>query len=237
VADASTDETSTSTRAKVGGVLRIAMMPIVFMLPAGTWRWWEAWAVSALYMGYAISIWVYLSREDPELLAERLRSDTSHADQKTWDKLLMVAMLVSGIALFVVPGLDVVRFEWSRALPVWAVILAMIVHIPGFVFIGWVMHENTFLSRVVKVDAERGHSVITTGPYAIVRHPMYSAVILLVLSFPVALGSRWGLVPAVIMVSTLVVRTALEDRTLRSELSGYPEYAAQTRYRLLPGLW
>ncbi len=122
-------------------------------------------------------------------------------------------------------------------LPVWVEICALALHVPSFVFIGWVLRENTYLSRVVKIDDERGHQVITTGPYALVRHPMYTAVIVIMFALPVTLGSRFGLIPAALLVALLMLRTYLEDRTLQAELPGYPEYARETRYRLIPGIW
>ena len=224
-------------KAWVSAAVRLAFFPVAVLLPAGTWRWWEAWAVVGLYVAYAVAITLYLSRRDPDLLRERLKSSPAQQGQKRWDKILMIAMLVPGIALFIVPGLDVGRFGWSAPLPAWVEIVGLALHLPCFAVIGWVMHENSYLARVVKVDEERGHTVVKTGPYAIVRHPMYAAVIPMVFAFPLALGSRWGLVPAALMNVLLIVRTVLEDRTLHRELPGYPEYAAKTRHRLIPGVW
>ena len=113
----------------------------------------------------------------------------------------------------------------------------MVLHLPCFVLLGWVMHENAFLSQVVKIDQARGHTVVTTGPYALVRHPIYSIVIDLLFVVPVALGSRYALILAVFLALLLIVRTYFEDRTLHLELDGYPEYAKATRYRLIPGIW
>ena len=149
----------------------------------------------------------------------------------------MAVFFVAGIALYVVPGFDVVRYGWSESLPLWIKVIAMIVHIPCFVLLGWVMRENTYLSQVVKIDEQRGHHVITTGPYALVRHPMYTVVIVLLFAVPTALGSRYALLLAVFLTVLLLVRTCLEDRTLHQELAGYAEYARQTRYRLVPGIW
>jgi len=113
----------------------------------------------------------------------------------------------------------------------------MLIHVPCFVLLGWIMRENTYLSQVVKIDAQRDHHVITTGPYAWVRHPMYTVVIVLLFALPVALGSRYALFDAAFLSLLLIVRTHLEDQTLRDELAGYTEYVEQTRYRLLPGVW
>lgn len=216
---------------------RFALFPLVFLLPAGTWRWWEAWAVVGLYLMYGVVIGVYLQRQDPELLAERLEASPVQEGQKRWDSVVMVLMFIAGFGIFLVPGFDVMRFGWSEPLPLWVEIVAMAVHLPCFVLIAWVMRENTYLSRVVKIDEARGHEVITTGPYAIVRHPMYVAVIVMIFAMPLALGSRYGLIPAAVMAIMLVIRTHLEDRTLHAELPGYSEYAQKTRYRLIPGVW
>jgi protein-S-isoprenylcysteine O-methyltransferase Ste14 len=116
-------------------------------------------------------------------------------------------------------------------------IAAFIIQIPCFIGLGWVMRENTYLAQVVKIDEQRGHHVITTGPYALVRHPMYTIVIILFFAVPVALGSRYALILAVFLILLLIIRTYLEDRTLHDELYGYAEYAKQTPYRLIPGIW
>ncbi len=113
----------------------------------------------------------------------------------------------------------------------------MLVHVPCFVLLGWIMRENTYLSQVVKIDKNRGHKVITTGPYALVRHPMYITAIILLFAVPIALGSRFALIISLFLMVLLIVRTYLEDRTLHVELVGYPEYAKQTIYRLIPGIW
>jgi protein-S-isoprenylcysteine O-methyltransferase Ste14 len=217
--------------------VRFSAFALAILWPAGTWMWWQAWVLIAIWLIFAFATGLYLSRHDPALLAERLKASPVQEGQKTWDKILMTVMLVPGIALAVVPGLDVVRLQWSTVLPAWAQLAALILHLPCLLAVFWVMRENTFLSRVVKIDKEREHHLIRTGPYAVVRHPMYSAIIVLVLATPVALGSRYGLVPAAILIALLVLRTCLEDRTLHEELPGYPDYAQEIKYRLIPGVW
>ncbi len=191
----------------------------------------------ALWTSFGLVMTPYLLRHDPELLVERMKLVPLHKDQKVWDKVIMLLFLISAYALFIVPGFDVVRYEWSEPLPVWMRSFAIMLHLPCFVMLGWIMRENTYLAQVVKIDKERGHQVITTGPYAIVRHPMYTIVIVLLFAIPVALGSRYALILAVFLMILLVVRTYLEDRTLHMELAGYPEYARQTTYRLIPRIW
>ena len=217
--------------------VRMISFAVALLWPAGTWWWWEAWALITLWMGFAVATVVFLMRHDPALLAERMKNSPVQKGQKTWDKILLLLFFIPGFGIYLIPGFDVLRFGWSAPLPVWIEIIAMVVHLPAFAFIAWVMKENTFLARVVKIDDEREQQVITTGPYALVRHPMYSAVIVLIFAVPLALGSRFGLIPAVFVALLLIVRTYLEDRTLYEELQGYPEYCKKTPFRLVPGVW
>ena len=226
--DAKPSQQMLSAKIWLSLIVRMTMFAIALLWPAGTWQWWEAWILIGLWAAFAVATIVFLIRNDPALLAERMKSSPVQKGQKRWDKVLMLLMIIVGIGLYIIPGFDVVRYEWSEPLPLWLEILAMVLHVPGFVFIVWVMHENTYLSRVVKIDEERGQQVITTGPYALVRHPMYSAVIVLVFAVPMALGSRFGLIPAALMAVLMIVRTVFEDRTLHTELTGYP---------LMPGVW
>jgi protein-S-isoprenylcysteine O-methyltransferase Ste14 len=218
-------------------IVRLVFFPVALLWPAGTWSWWEAWALVGVWMAFGVAMTVFLSGHDPALLAERMKGSPVQDGQKAWDKVLMLLIFAAGVGLFMVPGFDVMRFGCSARLPIWVEIVALAMHVPSFVFIAWVLRENTYLSRVVKIDEEREHHVITTGPYALVRHPMYSAILVIVFALPVALGSRFGLIPAALMVVLLMVRTYFEDRTLHAELPGYPGYANQTRYRLIPWVW
>lgn len=216
--------------------VRTTLFPIAIMWPAGTWQWREAWILIGIWIIFFIVLTIFLLRKDPLLLVERMKSPIQK-EQKGWDKAIMSLMFIVAVGYYIIPGFDVIRFGWSQPFPAWIEITALVVHIPCFIFLGWVMHANTYLSPVVKIAHEREHQVITEGPYAFVRHPMYSAVIILVVAFPIALGSRFGLIPALLIVLLLVIRTIFEDNTLHTELSGYPEYAGATHYRLIPGIW
>jgi len=218
-------------------VVRMTLFAVALMWPAGTWRWWDAWVLVGLWTAFGLVMTNYLLRHDPALLAERMKLVPLHKEQKAWDKVIMLLFFIVGIGLYLIPGFDVVRYEWSSPFPGWVRIMAMIVHLPCFLFLGWVMRENTYLSQVVKIDKERGHQVITTGPYALVRHPMYTVMIVLLFAVPVALGSRFALILAMFLTILLIVRTYFEDRTLYTELEGYPEYTKQTHYRLIPKIW
>lgn len=219
----------------LGGFARLLCLPVVFIWPSGDWGWPQGWALAGVWVAYSVFMGLWLAKNDPELLRSRLDARPAQEGQASWDKVLMIAMLITGLALIAVPPLDH-RWGWSTV-PTWLEIAGLLANIPAFVFVSWVMMKNTFLARVVKIDAERGHTVITDGPYAIVRHPMYLGVLLAVFATPLALGSWWGLIPAAAMNAALVVRTVLEDRMLHEELDGYREYAQQTRYRLVPGVF
>lgn len=218
-------------------VVRMAFFAIALMWPAGTLKWWEAWVVVGLWTCFVVAMTIYLSRYDPTLLAERMKFVPIQKDQKVWDKVLMSQFFLGAIALYIIPGFDVKRYEWSAPLPIWLEIIAMAIHLPCFLFLWWVMRENTYLSQVVKIDNERQHRVITTGPYSFIRHPMYTVMIVLLISVPIALGSRIAIIPTLFLTVLLIIRTYLEDRTLQEELAGYPEYAEKTRFRLFPGIW
>ncbi|UPT77520.1 isoprenylcysteine carboxylmethyltransferase family protein [Sulfurovum sp. XGS-02] len=217
--------------------VRMTLFAVGLLWPAGTWQWWEAWVLVGLWSVYGLVTTMYLLRHDPALLAERLKLVPLHKEQKAWDKALMLLFFIAGIGLYLLPGFDVMRYAWSDPLPLWVRVIAMLVHIPSLALLFWVMHENTYLSQVVKIDKERGHEVITTGPYAVIRHPMYTVTIILLFAVPVALGSRFSLIISLFLTVLLIVRTYLEDRTLHAELEGYSEYAKQTVYRLIPGIW
>jgi len=221
----------------VSFVIRMTLFAVALMWPAGIWYWWEAWVVTVIWTISGVVMTNYLMHNDPELLAERLKLIPFQKEQKSWDKVIMLIFFIAAIALYIIPGFDVVRYGWSEPLPLWMKVIAVLIHFPCFVMLGWIMRENTYLSQVVKIDKQRDHHVITTGPYELVRHPMYTITIVLLFAMPVVLGSRFALIVSAFLAALLVVRTYLEDRTLYAELKGYPEYTKQTPYRLIPRIW
>lgn len=232
------DERPSLRRLTVEGSARLAFAHVLFAAclfgSAGTLAWPMAWAylaLSAIVTGATLAL---LARYDPDLLFERMRR---HSDAKGWDKVLVpLVAVVLPIAMIVVAGLDH-RFGWSPPLPLALQIAALAMVILGYAALLRTMLENTFFSPYVRIQTERGHRVVDTGPYALVRHPGYGVLIVADAAFPVALGSLWGLIPAAIAIAVLVLRTELEDRTLRRELAGYADYAKRVRYRLVPGMW
>lgn len=215
--------------------IRVLFLAVFLFVPAGTLRWPAAWALLGAWVTFALVLGLWMYRNDPALLEERLDARPVQKGQKGWDKVFYIATLPVGIALLLVPGLDH-RFGWTEvAWPIQALAFASLV--PAGALFSRVIRVNSYLSRVVKINKDRGHKVITTGPYAVVRHPMYVAAGTMFLAWSPALGSLAGLVPGVLMFIMILLRTALEDRTLHEELPGYREYAQKTRYRLIPGIW
>lgn len=225
---------SLDTRVILRVILGFIFVSALLFIPAGTIRWTEAWIYIVLQFSFSISISLWLRKNNPELLKDRLA--ITKKKQKNWDKVLLLITTPFFMALLIIPGLDAVRYHWSYVSGEVKLIgySAIVISVVSF-FI--VLRENAFLSRVVEIQEEKGHHVITTGPYRFVRHPMYVGVILLIFAIPTALGSLYGLIPAFFLVVGIVVRTYLEDKTLHKELSGYPAYAQKTKYRLLPGIW
>ncbi len=210
----------------------IGFVGLIF-LAAGTLRWFAFWLLLGVYIAVVTVLILWLKKHDPGLLKERM---TVRKDVKKWDKMIIGSYSVLLGILFLLAPLDAVRFRWSSvpAAVRWPAFLGLLV---AWAIAFWAFRENAFLSGLVRIQTDRGHKVCTTGPYRIVRHPMYLAVIISILGMPVFLGSLYSLIPAALITGLFVLRTSLEDRTLRKELPGYADYAAKVRWRLIPGIW
>lgn len=201
---------------------------------AGTFSWPEAWLYIIIQFSFSTALSIWLKKNNPELLRDRMIFMKKSA--KNWDKAIKIGTKLFFIALLIIPGLDAVRYQWSQVS--FAIkTISFIVIIASLALVFWAMKGNTFLSRVVEIQKERQHKVVTTGPYKHVRHPMYVGVIAFFFCLPIALGSLYGLIPAAFLVIAIIIRTHLEDKTFHNELPGYKEYAKKTKYRLLPGIW
>jgi len=211
----------------------ILVMDLLLFIPAGRLDWPAAWILSLLYGVFLLAYAVWGTLKAPDLLEER----SQVADNvKIWDKVIMAVYTVLLLVTLVLAGLDVGRFRWSHVpMAVQVLGLTGIILTGGLIF--WTIRTNAYLGRMVRIQQDRGHQVVTGGPYRYVRHPMYVGIILLFPCMALFLGSWWALVPAVLIGALMVIRTALEDDTLQAELTGYAEYAQRVRYRLLPGLW
>jgi protein-S-isoprenylcysteine O-methyltransferase Ste14 len=213
----------------------LAFMAAAMLVPAGTIWWAQAWIYLALLgiTGTLITAWLYI--HDPGLLAQRIASPLQR-EQPVWDRLFMGCMIVLFIVWLAIMGLDAVRFQTSHV-PVWAQAAgAVAILISQYVF--WlVFRANSYAAPVVKIQRERGHAIVTNGPYAIVRHPMYAGAILYLLGTPLLLGSWYGVGLAPVFIVGFGVRAVLEERTLAAQFSDYADYAARVRYRLVPLVW
>jgi protein-S-isoprenylcysteine O-methyltransferase Ste14 len=211
-------------------------LPALVFIVAGTFKWWQAWVYIGISYAASITSRALITRIHPDLVQERVNY-SEKADAKKWDKFLMpIVALISPAAYFITAGLDK-RFGWSSPVPVWLYITAFIFTLIFYAFSTWALATNRFFSAVVRIQTDRGHTVVDTGPYRYIRHPGYLAGIMVGLFFPFMLGSWWAFIPVGIMVIFIIIRTALEDNMLKNELPGYFEYTQKTRYRLLPGIW
>lgn len=200
----------------------------------GRWDWWNGWALSAVYILWSLGAAIFILPVNPQMLAERARPPK---DRKQWDFIAVSIMGVFLLVTYLVACLDV-RFGWAAPFPLWVQIAGLAAAILGYdVIVLWSMVANAYFSAIVRIQTDREHRVATGGPYRFVRHPGYVGTILCYLATPFLLGSAWALIPASLTAIVLIVRTALEDKTLHEELPGYKEYAQQTRYRLIPGIW
>ncbi len=218
-------------RSIIGTIFFVAIL----FIPAGTFNWPEAWILLTSYLLFIAFLVFWLKKNNPGLLAERQQASRKK-DVKTWDNIIITAYSILLLIMLALAGLDVKRFGWSK-LPFTLEILGFLGFIPAM-YLGFrTMVHNSYLSERVRIQEERGHTVCSSGPYRLVRHPMYVAVLLGMLCFPLALGSLYALIPAVLIIFLFILRTAMEDKTLRKELPGYQEYAEKVRYRLFPGIW
>lgn len=213
-------------------VVSVLIIGVLLFLSAGRLDWLWAWLFLAGWLILLLASAVVMMRY-PDLINERGRRAENI---KGWDKVLMG---IYSLVLFTAPavaGLDAVRFGWS-AMPIALHVIGGVLFIPAMIMPLWAMSTNPYLSTMVRIQDDRGHQVVTTGPYRYVRHPMYVGTVFFGLSIPLFLGSWWAFVPCSLIVVLFIIRTALEDKTLREELPGYAEYAQRVRYRLLPGIW
>jgi len=200
---------------------------------AGTFSWPEAWLYIIIQFSVSIALSIWLKKNYPEFLEDQMSRKKS---AKSWDKAIRIGTIPFFIALLIIPGLDAIRYQWSHVSFAQKTI-SFIVIIASLALISWVRKENACLSRVVEIQKEQQHILITTGPYKYVRHPIYVGLIAYLCCLPIALGSLYGLIPAAFLVIGMIIRIHLEDKTLHKELPGYKEYAKKTKYRLLPGIW
>ncbi len=217
----------------IKGIIKLAVFFVLIFVAAGRLDYWQSWILSGVILVHTI-VAFFLFAGTPDLAMERIKPGPG---TKWWDKIFWVFFAIFSLATIFVSALDAGRFYWSKSLPGIVYLPAYLVYILSTAISLWAMHVNRFFSSVVRIQEDRGQVVISSGPYQFVRHPGYVGGTLMFLALPLILGSLTGLIPAVISVIILVIRTYLEDLMLQKELPGYQEYAKKVKFRLVPGVW
>jgi protein-S-isoprenylcysteine O-methyltransferase Ste14 len=221
-----------NARAWVSLFVLTIVIGLLLFVPAGTIHYWQAWVYLGIYFIASFSITLYLAKRDPALLQRRMRGGPT-AEKRTSQRAAMLLATIGFIAAMVVPALDH-RFRWSTV-PLFAVVLGDILTALWFCVAFLVFRENTFSAATVQIA--EGQTVVSTGPYAIVRHPMYAGGLFSFIGTSLALGSWWGMLALLIVLPALVWRLLDEERLLQANLPGYAEYSRRVRYRLIPGVF
>ena len=220
----------------VGALFYLLVFPVILFFLAGDWRWIEGWLFSVIFLLMCYATIIYLYFNDPALLKERFGSPVQEA-QKPWDKVVLSLFFIEFLVWIAIMPLDAKRFRWSPAFPFWTRITGTLLLILAVIVVFEALRENTFAAPVVKMQKERGQKVISSGLYAIVRHPMYAGAVLLFISAPLLLGSIFGLIIGIVSIVTLAVRSVGEEAMLKQELEGYSNYMTQVKWRIIPFLF
>jgi protein-S-isoprenylcysteine O-methyltransferase Ste14 len=210
-------------------IIGIPILIIILFLPAGTIDYWEAWVYLAILLIPMVIVMFYFVMKAPEFLVHRMEFKEKKSEQKIIVSLAYIPFLLA----FILPGIDI-RFGWSKV-PIAIIVVSEILVILGYLFVVLVFKENQYASRIIEV--QQGQKVIQSGPYKLVRHPMYMGASLMYLASPLALGSYWAIIPAIFIIPIFIARIINEESILTKELEGYSEYKLKTRYRLIPGIW
>jgi protein-S-isoprenylcysteine O-methyltransferase Ste14 len=214
-------------------LFQIIVIALILFVSSGRLDWWMAWVYIGLFVvGVGVNM-IILVHRDTGLIEERSQIK---ADTKKWDLWLAGFLSIISSVTLLISGLDI-RFGWSEEIPSVLQFVAMMLVVSGSALGSWAIISNPFFASTVRIQSERGHSVISDGPYQYIRHPGYSGWILTGMALPVMLGSLWALIPAGLTAIIFIIRTGLEDRTLRRELPGYEEYSQNTHFRLVPYVW
>ena len=208
-----------------------ALIIAITFIGAGRIDYWQGWIYNGLNIIFLLLSYFLLPRE---LIEERLKPKKG---MKKWDKIYYIVSIPVYFAILIISILDGGRFDWEPRIPIFVVIIGVVVYTIGQIIVLWAKKVNKFFSTVVRIQKDRGQTVCKDGPYRFVRHPGYLGGLLCNIVTPFVLSSFWGLIPTVIAVVLLFIRTYLEDKTLQRELEGYTDYTNETRYRLLPGIW
>jgi protein-S-isoprenylcysteine O-methyltransferase Ste14 len=217
----------------IGSFIYLALFPVILFALAGDWRWIEGWVFSVIFLVMCHSTLLYLYFYDPALLKERFGSPFQPS-QKSWDKILLSLFFVDFLVWFAIMPLDAERFHWSPTFPLWLKAIGTVLLVLSILLVFEALRENTFAAPVVKMQKERGQTVVSTGMYGVVRHPMYAGALLLFVAGPLLLGSLWGLIVSLILIVTIAVRSIGEEAMLKQELEGYSDYMRRVKWRMIP---
>ena len=228
---------------KKTSIVRIAIMlllvmvvfPLLPMIISGRWDWWQAWVMGLLFILSFIVSRAIAAKKTPDILKERANYATQ-GNTQAWDKWLSPVVAFGSVFILLAAGLDD-RFNWSPDLSLGVELLGLALIVIGYVFGSFAFVENAFFSGTVRLQPERGQTVVSSGPYSLVRHPGYLGSLIASLGMPLLLDSLWAFLPVIIFGFFFILRTRLEDRFLQENLAGYSAYAKEVRYRLFPGIW
>jgi protein-S-isoprenylcysteine O-methyltransferase Ste14 len=207
----------------------VVMFALLFFLPAGTWRYWQAWMYIGVLIIPMFFVLAYFMKNDPALLERRMKMREERKEQR---KIIQASGIVF-VLIYILPGFDI-RYGWSN-MPAWVSITAGVVMFVSYMLVFRTMQVNSFLSRVIEVAEDQ--RVIDTDVYGIVRHPMYVGMIVLYAISPIVLGSWWAVIPALVIIPVIVARILDEEKALEQDLPGYVEYKQKVKYRLIPFVW
>lgn len=211
-------------------------LPALLLLLGGDPRWWQAWVYVSISILFTILSRALIAKTHPDLIAERARFQ-EHRDTKSWDRLLgPISAFLLPLIYLVTAGLDW-RFSWSPVLPLWVSLLAILITLAAYAFTTWAMVINRYFSANVRIQRDRGHTVIENGPYRFIRHPGYAGGIVVGVMLPLMLNTLWAYLPILLFILVVLLRTSKEDEALVNELPGYAEYTKRTKFRIFPGIW
>lgn len=222
-----------TARLLLSSVAGFAIFAAVVFWPAGTLDWTAGWLHYGILVTTLLINYCYLRRVNPAVIVYRMKMGKGI---KRWDQVWMAAFTLLFLGLYITAGFDAVRYHWS-SMSLWFWPLGLLCWLAGNALFTWAMGVNPYFEKMVRIQTEREHQVIQSGPYALVRHSGYLGFIGWLLSVPLMLGSYWAIIPAMLAILSLIVRTVLEDKTLREELHGYQAYTERVRYKLIPGAW
>ncbi|HOD44224.1 MAG TPA: isoprenylcysteine carboxylmethyltransferase family protein [Anaerolineaceae bacterium] len=216
-------------------LLVLVVIPLLPILISGRWNWWEAWVMLAVFVLSFILSRALAVRKSPDILKERANYN-QHENTQPWDKWLSPLVAFGSVFILLVAGLDAL-YHWSAGFPLAVEIAGLVLIAGGYILGSYAFIENAYFSGTVRIQDERGHRVVSSGPYGWMRHPGYLGSLVASLGMPLLLDSIWAFIPVVIFGAFFIIRTRLEDNFLQENLPGYREYAQKVRYRLLPGIW